>query len=103
MGQVAGLKLPKKVPILGERDNAFETAAWLSLVVETANVKELSRELGSAQTKVRGLGSSSGRSRCPPVLQRFPSEDAERFAGNKIALNAEGIVDGGLNGQEALR
>ena len=26
MGQVAGLKLPKKVPILGERDNALR---WL--------------------------------------------------------------------------
>ena len=28
MGQVAGLKLPKKVPILGERDNALR---WLRL------------------------------------------------------------------------
>jgi hypothetical protein len=37
------------------------------------------------------------------ALQRFPSEDAERVAGNKMALNAERIVDGGLNGQEALR
>jgi hypothetical protein len=52
--------------------------------------------LAQAKRKSEGLGSSSGRSRCPPVLQRFPSEDAKRVAGNKIALNAECIVDGRL-------
>ena len=67
------------------------------------DIRSCHENLALAKRKSEGLGSSSGRSRCPPVLQRFPSEDAERFAGNKIALNAEGIVDGGLNGQEALR
>ena len=59
--------------------------------------------LALAKRKSEGLGSSSGRSRCPPILERFASEGAEGLAGNKIALNAECIVDGGLNGQEALR
>jgi hypothetical protein len=49
------------------------------------------------------LESASSSSRYLPILQRFASEGAERFAGNKMALNAECIVDGGLNGQEALR
>jgi hypothetical protein len=44
-----------------------------------------------------------GRSRRPPVLQRFASESAERVAGKKMALNVERIVDGGVNGQEPLR
>jgi hypothetical protein len=37
------------------------------------------------------------------LLEGLASKDAERVAGNKMALNAECIVDGGLNGQEALR
>jgi hypothetical protein len=37
------------------------------------------------------------------MLQRFASESAERVAGNKMALNVERIVDGGVNGQEPLR
>jgi hypothetical protein len=59
--------------------------------------------LAVAKRKSEGLGSSSSCSRCPPVLRRFPSEDAERVAGNKMALNAERIVDGGLKREEALR
>jgi class 3 adenylate cyclase len=53
--------------------------------------------------KSEGLGSSSGRSRYPPILQRFASEGAERVAGNKMALNVERIVDGGVSRQEPLR
>jgi hypothetical protein len=56
-----------------------------------------------AERKSEGLGSSSGRSRRPPVLQRFPSEDAERVAGNEMALNVERILDDGVNSQEPLR
>ncbi len=59
--------------------------------------------LALAERRSEGLGSSSRRSRCPPILQRVASEDAERVAGNKMALNTERIVDGGLNGREALR
>jgi hypothetical protein len=47
---------------------------------------ELSQELEFGRTRVGRLGSRSGRGRCPPVLQRLPSEDAERRAGNKMAL-----------------
>jgi hypothetical protein len=58
----------------------------------------LSRELGFGRTKVRRFGSSSGRRRCLPILERFPSEDAERVAGNKMALNVERVMDDGVNG-----
>jgi tetratricopeptide (TPR) repeat protein len=59
--------------------------------------------LALAKRESEGLGSSSGRCRPPPILQRFASEDAERVAGNKMALNVERILDGGVNGQEPLR
>ena len=45
--------------------------------------------LALAERKSEGLGSSSGRRRCLPILQRFASEGAERVAGNKMALNVE--------------
>jgi hypothetical protein len=59
--------------------------------------------LALAKRKSEGLGSSSRRSRCPPVLQRFASEDAKRVARNKMALNVERILDDGVNRQKALR
>jgi hypothetical protein len=58
--------------------------------------------LALAKRKSEGLGSSSSRCRRPPILQRFASEGAQRAAGNKMALNVERIMDGGVNGQEAL-
>ena len=54
--------------------------------------------LALAKRKSEGLGSSSGRGRRPPILQRFPSKDAERVAGNKMALNVERVMDDGVNG-----
>ena len=42
--------------------------------------------LASAERKSEGLGLSSGRGRCLPILERFASEGAERVAGNKMAL-----------------
>jgi hypothetical protein len=45
--------------------------------------------LALAERKSEGLGSSSGRRRCLPILERFVSEGAERVAGNKMALNVE--------------
>src|SRR5271169_5045580 len=42
--------------------------------------------LALAERKPEGLGSSSSRCRCQPVLQRFASQGAERVAGNKMAL-----------------
>jgi hypothetical protein len=61
------------------------------------------KNLALAKRKSEVLGSSSSRSRCPPILQRFAYEGAERVAGNKMALNVERIVDGGVNRQEPLR
>ena len=54
--------------------------------------------LASAERKSEGLGSSSGRRRCLPILERFASEGAERVAGNKMALNVERVMDDGVNG-----
>jgi hypothetical protein len=94
------LKAPANCRLIG-RWRIVESDLWDRAHLDLSG--SCHENLALAKRKSEGLGSSSGRSRCPPVLQRFPSEDAERFAGNKIALNAEGIVDGGLNGQEALR
>jgi hypothetical protein len=43
----------------------------------------------------------------PPAVirqrpERFVSEDAEGAAGCEMALDVERVVDGGVNGQEAL-
>ena len=54
--------------------------------------------LALAERKSERLGSSLGRRRCLPILERFASEDAERVAGNKMALNVERIMDDGVNG-----
>ena len=51
----------------------------------------------------RGLSLSSGCGRRPPILEGFASEEAERAAGDKMALDVEGVVDGGVSGQEPLR
>jgi hypothetical protein len=48
--------------------------------------------LALAERKSEGLGSSSGRRRCLPILERFASEGAERVAGNKMALNVERVL-----------
>jgi hypothetical protein len=59
--------------------------------------------LASAEGKSERLGLNSSRGRCPPVPEGFASEGAERVAGNKIALDVEGVLDGGGNGQKPLR
>ena len=51
----------------------------------------------------KGLGLNSSRGRCQPIPQGFASEGAERVAGNKMALDVEGVLDGGVNRQEPLR
>jgi hypothetical protein len=35
-------------------------------------------------------------------LERFFSEDAERAAGGEMALDVEGVLDSGVNGQKSL-
>ena len=55
------------------------------------------------RTRVEGLGSGSGRSRCLPILKRFASESTERIAGNEMAFDVERVLDCGINGQEPLR
>jgi hypothetical protein len=48
------------------------------------------------------LSVSSRRGGGSPRLERFISEDAECVAGDEMALDVEGIVNGGVNGQESL-
>jgi hypothetical protein len=48
------------------------------------------------------FGSGSGRGGRAPRLERFASEDAERVTGCEVTLGVEGVVDGGMNRQEAL-
>jgi hypothetical protein len=39
----------------------------------------------------------------PPLFCRLGSEAAERSAGDEVALDVERVVDGGVDGQKALR
>jgi len=54
------------------------------------------------RTKIGKPNSDSGGGGGSPRLESFVSEDAERAAGCEMALDVEGVVDGGVNGQEAL-
>jgi len=57
-------------------------------------------ELGRWQFGSLSVGSRRGGG--SPRLERFISEDAECVAGDEMALDVEGIVNGGVNGQESL-
>jgi hypothetical protein len=61
-----------------------------------------SRELEFGRTKIGKPDSDSGRSGGSPRPESFRSEGPERAAGCEMALNVESVVDGGVNGQEAL-
>ena len=61
----------------------------------------LSRELELAAGS-QNASSSSGGGGGSPRPESFFSEDAERAAGCEMALDVESVLDGGVNGQEAL-
>jgi hypothetical protein len=54
------------------------------------------------RVKIGSLSSGSGRGGGSPRPERFVSKDAERAAGCEMALDVERVLDGGVNGQEAL-
>ncbi len=54
------------------------------------------------RAKIGSPYSGSGRGGGSPRPESFVSEDAERAAGCEMALDVEGVLDGGVNGQEAL-
>jgi hypothetical protein len=54
------------------------------------------------RTKIGKPDSDSGRSGGSPGAESFCSEGPERAAGCEMALNVESVLDGGVNGQEAL-
>ena len=62
----------------------------------------LSREPNLARAKIGSPNSGSGCGGGSPRPERFVSEDAERAAGCEMALDVESVLDGGVNGQEAL-
>jgi hypothetical protein len=57
-------------------------------------------EFGRSQLEVPVFGLRRGGG--SPRPQRFVSEDAERVAGCEMALDVEGVVESGVNRQEAL-
>ena len=62
----------------------------------------LSRELRNAQERVERDYPSHCRYRGIPLLDRLGSEGAQRAAGDEMALQVEGVVDGGMGGEKAL-
>ena len=52
--------------------------------------------------KSESPNSGSSCRRGSPCFERFASEDAERVTGCEMALDVEGVVDGGVNRQKAL-
>src|SRR5690242_13099824 len=65
-------------------------------------VAALSRELVFAGRNSRSWRLVSGSSSRAPRPEGFLSEDAERAAGCEMALDVESVLDGRMNGQEAL-
>jgi len=88
---------PKSTPLccLANAGDEHLVELWHQTFAPRSDAADLSRELGLCQTRV-GLEFSL------LSLQCLPSEDAERVAGNKMALNVERILDDGLNRQEPL-
>ena len=64
--------------------------------------RALSREPNLARAKIGSPNSGSGCGSSSPRLESFFSEDAERAAECEMALYVESVLDGGVNGQEAL-
>ena len=69
-----------------------------SLVSEA---EALSRQLERGAKLRRQHLRLSGRS-VPPLIHGFRSEEMQRASGDQVALNIEGIVDGGVAGEETL-
>jgi hypothetical protein len=57
---------------------------------------------GFCGAKVGKPSSDSGRGGGSPRPEGFLSEDAVRAAGCEMALDVESVLEGGVNGQEAL-
>lgn len=45
---------------------------------------------------------SGGGGRDLPIISRLRPQEAQRTAGDQVALQVEGVVDGGMGGEEAL-
>ena len=55
------------------------------------------------EERIYNRAGSGGQCGYPPMLHRLASEPAKRVAGEEVTLNVEGVVDGGVAGEEALR
>jgi hypothetical protein len=76
----------------------------LDLLVQRRRHKAAGRchENGIWPRQFGSPSSGSGRGDGSPSPERFFSEGAERAAGAEMALDVEGVVNGGVNRQEAL-
>jgi hypothetical protein len=57
----------------------------------------------AGQTFGRRMPRSCRSGHLPPLLRRLGAELAKRFSGDQIALDVEGVVNGGVGGQKSLR
>ena len=63
----------------------------------------LSREHRLARAVSKGMARLCSCSRIRPMPGGFSSEEAQYAAGDEVTLEVEGVVDGGMCGEEALR
>ena len=59
----------------------------------------------TATARALAVGYCGSCRRCclPPLLRRLGAELAECLPGNQMTLRVEGVVDGGVGGEETLR
>jgi len=79
---------------------AYRITTEASIADRTRRGAVTRTEFGRAQ--YGSPSSGSGRGGGSPRLERFFSEDVERVAGGEMALDVEGVENGGVNGQQAL-
>ena len=65
--------------------------------------RALSREHRLARAISKGMARLCSCSRVRPMPGGFSSEEAQYAAGDEVTLEVEGVVDGGMCGEEALR
>ena len=87
----AAPNFPRNPPSVSPGENSDHSLEWV-----------LSRELRNAQERVERDYPSHRRYRGIPLLDRLGSEGAQRAAGDEMALQVEGVVDGGMGGKKAL-
>jgi len=104
-GRLAPILFALALALCGAPTSAYAETLPLppGLTDFTFGMTALSRELGVRGTKSLWFRSTSRGGRRSPILERLVSERAKRATGNEMSLDVECVVDGAMNGQEALR